>query len=353
MFDIKKRKLRYSDFPIIELLSEKKDRTLWKAKSYNQDKQIEEFIKHTYFAYEAPVWAIYYVKNVIEKYLKYDLDAKLDLSKEHKIKELKKEYHKKTIYDLYFFDIFESVQEGKGFYDLLKPFMTKKEIYYFIFKSTSTEIEQGRIEGKLLNINADIKIINWVINRFNRMEDSVYSFFEYCVRKEVGINEIQELYDYFYAIKRTRTEVRIDDKYILIKDFLKRDINTIRQASNEWHIDQTKLKKSEIAVWEKKYETFEEIRGETIYQFVELNTTRQLINEGRTMKHCVGSYASRCISGGTRIISIKKDEASYITVELNRNSIVQAQLKFNQKINNFEYFLISKFADKHNLRVAI
>lgn len=76
MFNIKKRKLRYSDFPIIEFLSEKKDRALWKAKSHNQDKQIEEFIKHTYFCYEAPVWAVQYVKKSIENYLNCFLHSK-------------------------------------------------------------------------------------------------------------------------------------------------------------------------------------------------------------------------------------------------------------------------------------
>jgi hypothetical protein len=291
---------------------------------------------------------------VIEKYIKYFLNTKSNLIKEQQMKELKNSFHSKSIYNLYFFDLFECIQEGKGFYDLLKPFMTKKEIYFFIFKSNSVRIEDAALEGKLLNLQAEQKVIDWATNRtYQIQEKEVFLFIEYLIKKNVSFSEIQEFYDYFYAIKRNRIEVRIDDKYILITDFLKRDVNTIRQASNEWHIMQTKLKKSEIAIWEKKFETFEEEKGQNIFSFVELNTTRQLLNEGRTMKHCVGSYASRCINGETRIVSIKKDGLSYLTLELNRNAIIQAKLKANNIPDRNDHELINKFADKYDLKVSV
>lgn len=276
-----------------------------------------------------------------------------DSRKEHALKLMKNEYHKKSIFDLYFFDLFETVQEGKGFYDLLKPFMTKKEIYFFIFKSTSFNIEPAVLEGRLLNINADDKIIEWCLSRASQIKDETYLFVERLIKQEVPLNEIQEFYDYFYGIKRNRIEVRINDKYVLIKDFLKRDINTIRQGSNQWHIDQTKIKSGKVTEWSKKFESFEESKGNSIFKFIELNTTRQLINEGRVMHHCVGSYASRCLNGGTRIVSIKKDGSSYLTLELNNTSIVQAKLKANKKPGNFDYNLIGIFADKHNLNISI
>ena len=61
----KNKNLNANDFPIIKEIPEHRDRNLWKRKSYNKDKQIEEFIGYTYFKYEAPFWAIKYIEYII------------------------------------------------------------------------------------------------------------------------------------------------------------------------------------------------------------------------------------------------------------------------------------------------
>ena len=61
----KNKNLNANDFPIIKEIPEHRDRNLWKRKSYNKDKQIEEFIGYTYFKYEAPFWAIKYIQYII------------------------------------------------------------------------------------------------------------------------------------------------------------------------------------------------------------------------------------------------------------------------------------------------
>jgi hypothetical protein len=46
---------------------------------------------------------------------------------------------------------------------------------------------------------------------------------------------------------------------------------------------------------------------------------RQIINEGKTLHHCVGGYAERHMSGATTILFLRKEKTphrSYITIEM-------------------------------------
>lgn len=56
------------------------------------------------------------------------------------------------------------------------------------------------------------------------------------------------------------------------------------------------------------------------YEIVPLVTGKELIIEGIVMKHCVGSYVTRCINGVSRIFSIKSNGVSIVTFELTKYS---------------------------------
>ena len=52
------------------------------------------------------------------------------------------------------------------------------------------------------------------------------------------------------------------------------------------------------------------------YGVVELTSATELADEGAAMHHCVGTYAERCLRGGLRIFSIRKDDSRVATAEL-------------------------------------
>ena len=52
------------------------------------------------------------------------------------------------------------------------------------------------------------------------------------------------------------------------------------------------------------------------FKFVQLKTTNELVHEGTTMHHCVGGYSGQCANGYSIIFSMRKDERSYVTIEL-------------------------------------
>lgn len=69
--------------------------------------------------------------------------------------------------------------------------------------------------------------------------------------------------------------------------------------------------------WEGHYWdwTFTDGKDNT-WDFVELTNGKQLYEEGRIMRHCVGTYAGRCASGTSAIFSLKKNGNRVITIEI-------------------------------------
>jgi len=56
-------------------------------------------------------------------------------------------------------------------------------------------------------------------------------------------------------------------------------------------------------------------------------STEQIIQEGRNLKHCVGGYASRHVAGSTTILFLRRENAphtSLITIEINGTTVRQA-----------------------------
>lgn len=349
---IKKRKLRFSDFPVLDVFQEKKDRSLWKAKSHNQDKQIIEFISFTYFKYEAPKWAVEYIRSIMESVVSKE--------KRYNTNYENLKTNTATFFNINFKDFFLTIQEGTGHQQILQPLLTRKEIYYFMFKVESLNITEAILEARLLNAGVNQKIIEWVLKRPYTFADTngirqnpadfykpALNFLFYLVKNDVRNNELDELLDYFVGTSTQRKRDGVE-----LEQFLSRSINTIRQASNEWHINQAKEKNKKFLVWEGMYPQFTVHGAEDTFDFIELTTSTELLNEGRKMRHCVGSYASRCVNGSTRIVSVKKNGVSHITLELNRNAIIQAKLKLNAYPSKSDEYLIQKFAVEHNLKVA-
>jgi len=71
--------------------------------------------------------------------------------------------------------------------------------------------------------------------------------------------------------------------------------------------------------------------NELEYQVASLNSARALEDEGRRMKHCVGSYAEDCVSGKCTILSLRKTQLilpgnqRLATIELRKGVVVQVQ----------------------------
>lgn len=83
-----------------------------------------------------------------------------------------------------------------------------------------------------------------------------------------------------------------------------------------WHQIAAQRAKANVKqeVWESRLGEVE-VRG---YQVVPLTTAHDLIDEGKDMHHCVGSYTRNCLEGRSRIFSIRKDGVKLATLEIVR-----------------------------------
>jgi len=81
------------------------------------------------------------------------------------------------------------------------------------------------------------------------------------------------------------------------------------------------------------------------WSFIELTSGEDLFLEGQAMHHCVASYASRCASGYSAIVSLRLDDVRRITVEidLRTRQVVQARGPFNRPVQPEEQMAIGQW----------
>ena len=349
----KSKNYKYSDFPELPLL-EVNDKTKWVRKSHNKDKQLEEFIKFTYFKYQAPLWCIEFIKSMI----KASKDDSYDFR--NNFPELKKDNY---ISCVLLGDLVQACQLGKGFKELLNSCLTKKEIHYFLNSKENT-LTEALLDAKLADSTLNKRTKNWFLDRADTFSDYFktghrtirYNLIQYSIKHNLDSNEVQEISDYvtnyrvggyFTRSFRDGSELMTDENGNRVRadDFFKKGLGTIIKLSNDWHLVQQNLKQNKFVQWEKTYEDFE-ING---YEFSEISDNRALSDEGKKMGHCVGSYASRCVSGKCQIISMKHIGQRLITIEINNRKIVQVRGKYNRSANSTEENFIKRYAAERNL----
>ena len=108
------------------------------------------------------------------------------------------------------------------------------------------------------------------------------------------------------------------------------------------------LPKSEINTYKIEY------KGRR-FKVMQLLTNKDLIEEGRTLSHCVGTYTDNCIDRGSYIFSLRlerEDEETLplITIEVNANTIRQKKGKRNRSCSQEEDYIIRNWAKENELK---
>lgn len=356
------KKLTYKDFQVLPI-KEVRDRSVWVRKSHNKEKQIEDFIKFVYFKYEAPVWAIAKIKEYYRRFNEY-LDGRGYVKQtpfEQIESNLKSCSFLRNISDSV---LLECVQEGKGIKEHLKTYLNNKQIHKFL-NSKYEEFHEAILDAYLPEQMSN-SLRNFIMRNsdyfkftstysLKQINDITVALINYLVKHNVDADTAQEIMDYIrgnYNFYQRASEIRENDgTYIHYKDFFKRSLNTTIQNSNDWHLIQQNLKTNKLVTWNKKFDDY--VIESASVKFHELVTNRELSSEGNKMKHCVGSYARRCVTGETQIISMKQYDISIITIEVNKNKIVQVRGKYNRLMNEFERKCINEFASARKLLLTV
>ena len=81
------------------------------------------------------------------------------------------------------------------------------------------------------------------------------------------------------------------------------------------------------------------------FKFVFLDTPEALVEEGKSMRHCVGGYSEQCLDGDSIIFSMRMGGRGYITLEL-RGTDLQLVQKYTIKDKLVENKDILKLIDR-------
>lgn len=96
---------------------------------------------------------------------------------------------------------------------------------------------------------------------------------------------------------------------------LKANWSWFMRQQEDWHRTVAEKQKAKLAqqFWTSRIQAVK-IKG---YDVVPLNSAYDLIDEGKDMHHCVGSYVNSCVNGRSRIFSIRKNNVKKATLEIN------------------------------------
>jgi len=157
---------------------------------------------------------------------------------------------------------------------------------------------------------------NW--DQFSVILDSYIKICKKIITTDVSLPNWHTWYDMYNMANRLGIRVRPN------KLNSNQEIRHLHDGlSNIINRDKVTIKKYKNSIFEefiaptKKYDGFE---------FIQIRTAQDLVDEGISMHHCVGSYADKCANGRSIIFSMRKDGKGYVTIELDtRNYKVSQQ----------------------------
>ena len=124
-------------------------------------------------------------------------------------------------------------------------------------------------------------------------------------------------------VKSLELAAKVHTEEVLLRDLTKKEI---KNFSDIWHggFRQTcsqKLRNYGNESWasltkEKEIEVPIKVAEEEGWKLINLENAQELKEEGSALRHCVGGYSGRCISGQSHILSLRKDGQPFSTLEL-------------------------------------
>lgn len=235
---------------------------------------------------------------------------------------------------------------------------TQKTGHYFLKAPASYTVREALrwAQVKALNgtdVLAQRVAHSWLALKPYTNEDFWESFIRLIAQDSMfNPAKIGELIDY------VREEKRLNAAYSLKG----RTIQSLLRQSDAWHSRFGTVKGNEIwkpcgiAGWMSERERDNK---KEVLLLEELAESRLLVNEGKTMRHCVASYAYYCARGRTAIFSLRKyvsgilsDTLATIEVNLSVNRVVQAKGKMNQPISEEAKKILFQWAGAQQLGVS-
>jgi hypothetical protein len=343
----------------------------WKCHSFNEEKQYIEFFKLFIYPYYVPKPLL--LTAVMQKQHYFDESGKQHKSLDYDLIQL----CRKWLCD---------IASGESFCKKNKEYFTKLEAHFFLTskikyidaQSILHIFFEAKCKARNMPDSLSMIIIRVFTIKFEQCFNSgiVTVFLDLIARyKDYNIGE-GELGDVCDFILSEITKQKESHGTLAPFSCSGRTISSVIALANEWHA-QVQREAAIIAELQanedrKKSCPKEKWDGLSIYNFAfendeyrwtikQLCNLKNLINEGREMRHCVASYASRCSNKSVGIFNVSgtyKKNASFdkrATVEVRAvdRSIVQIKGKCNVRVDTITLNVIRRWAQNNNLTMHV
>lgn len=328
----------------------------WKPKSRNRFKQMHELLRHLFAKFDVPEF-------LDAGFVKGELES---------------------------ISLFMNIGQGKSFKDFeFTPNITlNKKTYHHLLSTPAdyTFFEAFR-RAQILSIGGSEKLVHNILgSKLKTLQRNQEDFWITVIQFFIA----QPMFDYDHVgpiidyIANKKYATRFENGRNLPPEqpgfsIKGRTIQALLRQTEEWHDrlaiiarqqeiiarqnrrnqTYTYTPRPTVTSWAKfRLPNFHYKNNEKAYNIIQYSSTSELMQEGADMRHCVGSYAYSCSTGGTSIWSLRVTEKGemkkLLTIELNNRTsqIVQIRGRGNRKAEVSEMNIVNRWAMDQGLQVS-
>ncbi|NDB35061.1 MAG: hypothetical protein EB023_06875 [Flavobacteriia bacterium] len=246
------------------------------------------------------------------------------------------------------------------------PFrITKAQAHAFNFapypetvEKLNDSVSEAMVKEALLQEFRDRRFVNVLVRQMRDLNQSDFWINTSIALVRNGLKssdrDLMEIFDYInHQVFELNRSI----------DFKKKKLENLRREVETWHREIQVLKGTGYRLWkclpDSGIKQYSIIHGDENYVIRQLNTNIELLEEGKSQHHCVGSYARNCIKNGSFIFSLRKVskdpeteeplETRIITIEVNRGRIIQQKGRYNRSCEVWESELIDQWREANGL----
>lgn len=270
--------------------------------------------------------------------------------------------------------------EGKSIKDLDRmPIpMTKKMLHVFLGTPACYGINDGIRRAQVIFLGGDERLVSAIIGtKLGRFHDAYRekfwdSFITFIAKAPMfDYEHIGPIIDYIEHQKFEVQRIPLENGKVEVRPLQAgfsmkgRQLDMLIRDSEMWHkkISKHSGKDGKKEFWDssgiKGYELAEgdpESRNAKLFQVVELLTSKELMDEGRVMGHCVYSYSHSCVRKTSSIWSLREkymgERLATIEINLSTNMIIQIRAKKNARASQKAESLIYRWAENSKLSIS-
>lgn len=297
----------------------------WEVKGYNIDRQVSSLLRHLFVKYEMPFF-------------------------------MDKAFHEESRFPVQDWYIHmgegNNIRTAKG----LPVPLTKKMAHFFCKAPKNCKIDHAIRWGQTLGLGGDPRTAEGVLECRYITDDFTKDDFWLSVVRFFIANPMLDTAQYSPIVDYLNNQRHVSRRVFVDRGVAQtlpppepnltmrgRTPDTLLRQVEAWHTALGRESKWNAELdWEKgPIPDWEFLEGDAskknhkVWRMIELLNTKELIAEGKIMKHCVGSYGQSCHRGRVSIWSMRSESHSgtknELTVEVQDGAVRQARGKYNER----------------------